>query len=111
MLDEELLATAAEAGRIKDIVLTLPSGATVSFSAETSPAELRRHVAALGLDNPLSPYLTTKQTARYLQISERNVHRLVEEHRLPVDRVGRRLVFHRDKLDEWVATRGGERVT
>ena len=86
------------------IVLTLPSGATVSFAAETPPEELCRHVSALGLDDALSPYLTTKQTARYLQISERNVHRLVEQKRLPVDRVGRRLVFHRDRLDDWVAS-------
>jgi excisionase family DNA binding protein len=108
VLQDELLTMAARAGRMTNIVLTLPSGATVSFSADTPPDELRRHVTALGLDNPLSPYLTTKQAAQYLQISVRNVHRLVEENQLPVDRVGRRLVFHRDKLDEWVATRGGE---
>jgi excisionase family DNA binding protein len=106
VLEQERLTTAAD--HMPNIVVTLPSGATVSFAADTRPDELRRHIDALGLDNPLSPYLTTKQAARYLQVSERNVHRLMEQNRLPVDRIGRRLVFHRDKLDEWVATRGGE---
>ena len=91
MLHDELTPIPASASHMAFIVLTLPSGATVSFLAETPPEELCRHVSALGLDDALSPYLTTKQTARYLQISERNVHRLVEEKRLPVDRVGRRL--------------------
>ncbi len=107
MFEEELFATAA-AAPITNIVVTLPSGVTVSFAADTSPDELRRHIAALGLDSPLSPYLTTKQAARYLQVSERNVYRLMEQNQLPVDRIGRRLVFHRDRLDEWVAARGGE---
>jgi excisionase family DNA binding protein len=108
VLEEQIVAAAAAASHVTHIVVTLPSGATVSFAANTPPDELRRHIDALGLDNPLSPYLSTKQAARYLQISERNVHRLIEQNQLPVDRIGRRLVFHRDKLDEWVATRGGE---
>ena len=108
MLPEDLPAAAASHPQIGNIVVTLPSGVTVSFAADLPPEELRSHIDALGLDNPLSPYLTTKQAARYLQISERNVHRLIEQKQLPVDRIGRRLVFHREKLDEWVAERGGE---
>ena len=46
MFEEELFAAAAAAPNT-NIVVTLPSGVTVSFAADTSPDELRRHIAAL----------------------------------------------------------------
>lgn len=107
MLQDEDVTVIDEPSARDRIVLTLPSGATVTFSRETPPEQLREHVRALGLDDPFSPYLTTKKAARYLQISERNVHRLVEECQLPVDRIGRKLIFHRARLDAWVDSQSG----
>jgi excisionase family DNA binding protein len=57
-------------------------------------------------DRSLPPLLLSiKDTAAALGISERTVWTLVNEGQLPHLRVGRRLLFSRAALEEWIAAR------
>lgn len=49
-----------------------------------------------------SPWMNPRETADYLRVSERHVHRLKEGKGLPHERVGKKVLFHRDEVDKWV---------
>ncbi|HEY8468125.1 MAG TPA: PTS sugar transporter subunit IIA [Longimicrobiales bacterium] len=46
--------------------------------------------------------LTTKQLARYLQISERSVYRLLERGQIPAVKIGGQWRFRKSVVDEWL---------
>jgi excisionase family DNA binding protein len=52
-----------------------------------------------------TPWMNVKETAEHLRVSERHIHRLTKDEALPVERVGKRLVFHKDQVDDWVKKR------
>lgn len=49
-----------------------------------------------------TPWMNAKEAAVYLRVSQRQVARLIKDRGLPFDRIGRRLIFHRDKIDKWI---------
>jgi excisionase family DNA binding protein len=51
-----------------------------------------------------SPYLTAEEAAAYLRFrSVRVLYHAIETDGIPVRRCGRRLLFHRDEIDRWLA--------
>lgn len=48
------------------------------------------------------PVLTTAETAAYLGVSREKVYQLVRKAGLPHFRNGRKLLFERNKLTEWI---------
>ena len=55
-----------------------------------------------------SPYFTPDEAAAYLRCGRQRVYDLVHDGRLHPRRDGRRLLFHRDDLDAYLAGNGGE---
>jgi len=49
--------------------------------------------------------LSLAEAARYLAIGERTLRREVADGRVPHVRLGRRIVFPKRQLDDWLATR------
>ena len=56
-----------------------------------------------------TPWMTLKQTAAYLQVSERQVRLAKERGELPYSRQGRDPIFHRDRVDEWLLSQPTQR--
>jgi excisionase family DNA binding protein len=54
-------------------------------------------VDRLGLEQ--SPWLTRKQAAAYLSLP---LSRLEKDRRIPCHREGRRVLYHRGELDQWL---------
>jgi predicted DNA-binding transcriptional regulator AlpA len=51
----------------------------------------------------VSPYLTARETISYLKLGSRSaLQRLITEHRLPVLRRGRLLMFDVREIDAWL---------
>lgn len=61
-------------------------------------------VMAKYVEPPQSDWMTTKEAAAYLRCSLSQIHILVSEKTIPVGRVGRKLLFSKRALDEWVAS-------
>lgn len=51
-----------------------------------------------------TPWLTLRETASYLKLSKETIYRHVysKSSTLPIHRVGKVYLFHRDELDRWV---------
>lgn len=49
-----------------------------------------------------TPWMNTGEVAVYLRVSARHVKRLIKEEGLPFSRIGRRLIFHKQKVDQWI---------
>ena len=49
-----------------------------------------------------SDILTIEELATYLRISRSTLYKLVQEGRLPGQKVGKRWRFHRGAIDEWL---------
>ena len=56
----------------------------------------------------LPPVLTVEEVASFLRLNPKTVYQAVADRQLPARRVGKRLVFLRDALLEWL--RSKERV-
>jgi excisionase family DNA binding protein len=73
-----------------------------SFSTEAVDALIEHVVECvlerLGRENG-SPWLTRAQAASYLSLP---VSRLEKDRRIPCHREGRRVLYHRDELDQWM---------
>jgi putative molybdopterin biosynthesis protein len=46
--------------------------------------------------------LTTKEVAEYLSINEKQVYRLIKEHRIPATRITGKWLFPKELVDKWV---------
>jgi excisionase family DNA binding protein len=69
--------------------------------------ELERHLVAPTAADA-SPWLSIAESAVYLRVSERKVHRMIKDGRIRSTTIGRRRLLHRDHLDEYATT--GEEV-
>lgn len=84
----------------------IPDNETVS--RESSGVGNRREMAFAttedhGRDSSL---LDVSQVAEYLRISRSTVYKLIEQHRIPVIRIGRLLRIRKDELDEAIRSMG-----
>jgi len=53
-------------------------------------------------------YLTFQETSKFLKISISTLNRLVRQNGIPSYKVGRRRLFDKDELVEWVRTQRSE---
>lgn len=60
------------------------------------------------MNNPQAPLLTYKQTAEFLQVSERTVFTLVQEDQLQAVRFGRTVRIDQDDLNAFVERAKGK---
>lgn len=68
-------------------------------------ADLRRALAELRADaeSPDHAAYSTRDAAAYIGVSERTIHRMRADGRLPAVRVGRQIRFRREDLDRYLA--------
>ncbi len=59
-------------------------------------------------ENATPPYLTMKQAASYLQVSQKLLHRQIAAGHLPATRLGRRVLLRRGDLDALMRNGGEE---
>ncbi len=55
-------------------------------------------------NSEVSPWLTTKDAAKYLSIAENTLRCFVSRRRIPFAKNRGIIRFHREKLDEWLFT-------
>jgi len=54
------------------------------------------------MDNQPDNVLTIKELSVYLKIPKSTLYKLVREGKVPSQKVGRHLRFHREAIDEWL---------
>jgi len=57
---------------------------------------------------PSEDILTIEALAAYLQISKSTLYKLVQDGRLPGQKVGKRWRFHKDAIDQWLKQHPGD---
>ncbi len=78
----------------------------VDAIVERVKAELVAELRSNG--EPVSPWLSVRDAATYLQTSERTLARLIARGRVRSSTVGRRRLLHRDDLDAFARAATGE---
>jgi len=48
------------------------------------------------------PVLTVDEAAEYLRIPKSSLYKLAKEGKIPCQKVGRRWIFHRQVIDNWL---------
>jgi excisionase family DNA binding protein len=85
-------------------LLTQAQGAeSLGPSTPLRPADVALLASALKVD---TPWLTAKQAASYLCCPLSRVRKLTMTGELPVHREGRRVLYHRDELREFIRDGG-----
>lgn len=51
-------------------------------------------------------WLTVEEICTYLSVSNETVYKWIEQRGMPGNRVGRRWMFKKDEVDEWVRSGG-----
>lgn len=54
------------------------------------------------MENKPDNVLTIEELALYLKIPKSTLYKLVREGKIPSQKVGRHLRFHRESIDEWL---------
>ena len=54
-------------------------------------------------------YFNTKQVAEFLTLSVGTIKGMIKEGKIPYYRIGKRILFDRDKIIEWVESQGGDK--
>ena len=54
------------------------------------------------MENNLYHYLTLKEVALYLRVTEKTVHRLLDRNAIPATKLGKLWRFRKDDIDEWL---------
>jgi excisionase family DNA binding protein len=72
--------------------------------------ELRGLLASESAREPDSPWLSGREAAEHLRVSERTVQRMTARGRVRSSTVGRRRLYHRDELDALAKAATGEDV-
>lgn len=54
------------------------------------------------MENELDNVLTIEELSIYLKIPKSTLYKLVREGKVPSQKVGRHLRFHRESIDEWL---------
>jgi excisionase family DNA binding protein len=75
-------------------------------SARLHPDDLARIVESVCVAVARSPWLTAVEAADYLRAPVSRVRKLTMTGELPAERDGRRVLYHRDRLDEFVLSGG-----
>ncbi len=65
-------------------------------------AALEEHMA-----EPSDKIMTIEDLAEYLKISRSTLYKLLQDGKLPGQKVGKRWRFHQDAIDEWVKSGTG----
>ena len=87
---------------------TSEGGMTSTARIRLHPDDLEaiaRQVVGLG-GVSLSPWMTAAEAAAYLRCPVSRIRKLTAIRELPCHRDGRRVLYHRDELDDYIA-RGG----
>ena len=63
---------------------------------------LSRVAEELSMAEPSDHIMTIESLAEYLKISRSTLYKLVQDGRLPGQKVGKRWRFHREAIDEWL---------
>ena len=58
-----------------------------------------------------SPWFTLKQTAKYLNLSDRTIKKYISSGRLERRLVGRKNLIHKEWIERFVLSNGGKRLT
>lgn len=53
----------------------------------------------------MDKYMTLEEVSEYLKLSKVTMYRLVTAKKIPVSRVGKKYLFVRERIDEWVIKR------
>jgi len=56
---------------------------------------------------PSDKIMTIEELAEYLKISRSTLYKLLQDGKLPGQKVGKRWRFHQDAIDEWVKSGTG----
>lgn len=59
---------------------------------------------------PESIFVTVKEAAKLLHLSESVVYDLCRTNYFPVVRVGRKVLIHREKMEAWACSKVGEAI-
>jgi excisionase family DNA binding protein len=51
----------------------------------------------------MSPFMTVKEAAAFLRLSDKTLYRWVSQKRVPARHHGAKVLFHRDELEAWSA--------
>ena len=76
-----------------------------AFSLALPPETLERlaeRVAAILVEQGRREYLDAEEASAYLRLAPGRLHKLTSNGRIPCRREGRRLLFVRNELDEWL---------
>ena len=58
-----------------------------------------------------TPWFTLKQTAKYLNLSDRTIKKYISSGRLERRLVGRKNLIHKEWIERFVLSNGGKRLT
>ena len=65
---------------------------------------MNKFINTITLESPPPvPYMNVASAAEYLGLSKGGMYRLVYDREVPHYKVGKRLSFRRDELDEWIS--------
>jgi excisionase family DNA binding protein len=84
-----------------------PLAATIALSDETLEEIARRVTVLQQRGDTGSPWLTADEAAERLRCPISRIRKLTSTGDLPVHRDGRRVLYHRDELDEFIRHGGG----
>ncbi|MFH2075089.1 MAG: helix-turn-helix domain-containing protein [Pseudomonadota bacterium] len=59
------------------------------------------------MENISDNVLTIEELSSYLKIPKSSLYKLVREGKIPSQKVGRHLRFHRESIDEWLKRQNG----
>jgi excisionase family DNA binding protein len=54
------------------------------------------------MENKLDNVLTIEELSSYLKVPKSTLYKLIREGKIPAQKVGRHLRFHREAIDEWL---------
>ena len=55
-----------------------------------------------GEDNKIEPYMTVEDVCKYFSSTKETVYRWIKKNKMPAYRIGKRWMFRRSAIDEWV---------
>jgi len=58
--------------------------------------------------NIVDSVLTIEELSSYLKVPKSTLYKLVREGKIPSQKVGRHLRFHREAIDEWLKRQGDQ---
>jgi excisionase family DNA binding protein len=91
------------------IVLSLPGGVSLTFTADTPAETVRAYMADAGMansdprrNNLSSPFMTVEEAAEFLRFPVKRIYNLTSKGEIPHRKQEGRLIFRRDELERWM---------